>query len=62
MKLVRNVSNYYIYRIFKFFNWSRLAELPSSDKIKMLYTEHNFYVDLENFCLKFYASERIEHK
>ena len=35
--------------IFKFFNWSRLVALPSSDKMKMFYTEHDFEVDLENF-------------
>ena len=47
-------------RILKFFNWSRLVELPSLDKMKMFYTEHNFYVDLKNFSLKLHASERIE--
>ena len=38
--------------IFKFLNWSRLLELPSSDEMKMSYTEHDFKVDLENFELK----------
>ena len=48
--------------IFKFFNWSRLVELPSSDEMKMFYTEHDFQVDLEKseFNLKFHA-ERIQH-
>ena len=36
--------------IFKFFNWSRMVELPSSDKMKMFYTEHKFQVDLEISC------------
>ena len=48
MKLVRNVSNYIIRMLFKFFNWSHLVELPSSDEMKMFYTEHDFQVDLEN--------------
>ena len=49
--------------IFKFFNCSRLFQLPSSDEIKMFYTEHDFQVDLENFefNLKFHA-ERIQQK
>ena len=48
--------------IFNFFNWSRLVELPSSDEMKMFYTEHDFQVDLENFefKLKFHA-DRIQH-
>ena len=28
--------------------WPRLGELPSSDEMEMLYTEHDFQVDLEN--------------
>ena len=49
--------------IFKFFTWSRLVELPSSDEMKMFYTEHEFQLDLENFQfnLKFHA-ERMQHK
>ena len=49
--------------IFKFFNWSRLVELLSSEEMKMFYTEHDFQVDLENFefNVKFHA-KRIQHK
>ena len=48
--------------IFKFFNWSHMVELPSSDEMKMIYTEHKFQVDLGNleFNLKFHA-ERTQH-
>ena len=47
----------------KFFNWSSLVELPSSNEMKMFYTEHDFQVDIENFecTLKFHA-ESIQHK
>ena len=40
-----------------------LVELPSSDEMKIVYTEHDFQVDLENFefNLEFHA-ERIQHK
>ena len=31
-----------------FQSWSRLVELPSSDEMKMFYTDHDFKVDLEN--------------
>ena len=50
-------------RIFKFFNWSRLVELPNSDEMKMFYTKHDYYVYLENFefNLKFYV-KIIQHK
>ena len=62
MKLVRNVSNYVIQMHFKFFNCSNLVELPSSDEMKMFYTEHNFQVDLENFEFNLYFNaERIQH-
>ena len=48
--------------IFKFFTWSRLVKLLSSDEIKIFYLEHDFQVDLENFefNLKFHA-ESIQH-
>ena len=48
--------------IFKFFYWSRLVALPNSDEMKVVYTEQDFQVDLENFefNLKFHA-ERIKH-
>ena len=48
--------------IFKFFTWSWLVELPSPDKMKMFYREHDFQVELGNseFNLKFHA-ERIQH-
>ena len=63
MEWVRNVSNYNIRLHFKFFNRSRLVELPSSDEMKMFYTEHDFQVDLENLRvqLEIYA-ERIQRK
>ena len=32
--------------------WSRLVELPSSDEMKMFYTEHDFQDDLENFDIR----------
>ena len=63
MKLVRKVSNYISFECtFKFFNWSCYFQFPSSDEMKMFYTEHNLQVDLENFelNLKFHA-ERIQH-
>ena len=31
---------------------ARLVELPSSDEMKMFYTEHDFQVDLENLRVK----------
>ena len=47
-------------RIFKFFTWSRLVELPSSDEMKMFYAEHDFQVDLENFEFNFkFQAENI---
>ena len=45
-------------RILKFFNWSRLVELSSSDEIKMFYTEHDFQVDLENLRVQLEISCR----
>ena len=33
---------------FRFFNWSRLVALPSSNEMKMFYTEHDFQVEPEN--------------
>ena len=61
MKLVRNVIISLKCSI-KFYNWSRLVALPSSDEMKMFYREHDFQVDLENteFNLKFYA-EAIQY-
>ena len=59
---MRNVSNYIIQIHFYVLHaWSRLVELPSSDEMKMFYTEHDFQVDLEiyEFSLKFHA-ERID--
>ena len=49
--------------IFKFFNWSRLVELLSSEEMKMFYTEYDFQVDLENFefNVKLHA-ERTQRK
>ena len=44
--------------IFKFFNWSRLVELPGSDEMKIFYTEHDFQVDLENSRLQLKISCR----
>ena len=38
--------------------WSRLVELPSSDEIKMVYTEHDFQVDLENLRVQLEISCR----
>ena len=38
--------------------WSRLVELPSSDKMKMFYTEHDFQVDLENLRVQLEISCR----
>ena len=48
--------------IFKFSTWSHLVEFPSSDKMKMFNTVHDFQVDLESFefHLKYHA-ERIQH-
>ena len=48
---MRNVSNYIIQIHFLVLHvWSRLGELPSSDEMKMFYTEHDFQVDLEISC------------
>ena len=43
--------------IFKFFNYSLLVELPSSDEMKMFCAEYDFQVDLAYFelNLKFHA-------
>ena len=38
--------------------WSRLVELPSSDEMKMFYTEHDFQVDLENLRVQLEISCR----
>ena len=63
MKLVRMLVIISFECIFKFFTWSQLVELPSSDKMKMFYTKHDFQVDLRNseFNFKFHA-ERIQHE
>ena len=58
-KLMRNVSNYIIQIHFKVLHaWSRLVELPSSDEMKMFYTEHYFQVDLENLRVQLEISCR----
>ena len=59
LKLVQNVCTYIIqmHFFFKFFNWSRLVELPSSDEVKMFHTE----LEIFKINLKFHA-ERIQHK
>ena len=44
--------------IFKFFAWSRLVAFPSSDEMKMFYTEHDFQVDLENLQVQLEISCR----
>ena len=43
---------------FRFFNWSRLVALPSSDEMKMFYTEHDFQVELENLRVELEISCR----
>ena len=61
MTLVRNIINYQIISfecIFKLFKWSRFVELPSSDEMKMFYTEHDFQVDIENFELNLKFMQR----
>ena len=56
---MRNVSNYIIQIHFKVLHaWSRLGELPSSDEMKMFYTEHDFQVDLENLRVQLEISCR----
>ena len=62
MKLVKMLVIISFECIFKFFNWSRYFQLPSSDEMKMFYTEHDFQVEHKNFefNLNLHA-ERIQY-
>ena len=56
---MRNVSNYIIQiHVEVLHAWSRLGELPSSDEMKIFYTEHDFQVDLENLRVQLEISCR----
>ena len=59
--MIRRIYHSNTFLCSSFHAWSRLVELPSSDEMKMYYTEHDFQVDLEiyEFSLKFHA-ERIQ--
>ena len=57
---MQNLSNYSIPNfelIIKFFNCSRHFQFPSSDEMKIFYTEHDFQVDLENLEFNLFSGE-----